>query len=154
VLKVTGLAPGKYTLRIDDQAVGEHEAASLAAGVSLAANTRTPQYRQALEVSQINARRHSLESSRLRTFAAIHHSLLGRTKVDVTDHAAVDKALEEGLQTRKTSPQYEYYKGQVAAYRKYKPTKQATIEEVKQARSQMYQAAQPKPHRFVIQRSN
>jgi len=152
VLKVTGLAPGTYTLAIDGQDVGQYDAASLAAGVNLAVNPKTPQYQQALEVGRINARRHSLESGPLRTIAAIGHSLLRRGGVDVNDPEAVEKSLEEGLETRKTSPQYEYFKGQVANYRKYKPTHAATVREVEQARSEVFRAARPKTHHFVIRK--
>ena len=45
-LRVSGLAAGNYELRIDDEPVGEFSAAALAAGVDLAENERTPQYRQ------------------------------------------------------------------------------------------------------------
>ncbi len=152
VLKVTGLAPGTYTLAIDGQDVGQYDAASLAAGVNLACNPKTPQYQQALEVSQINATRHSLEAGRLRTVAAMHNSLLNRGGVDLNDPAAVEKALAEQLETRKSSPQYNYFKGVVANYRKYKPTHEATVEEVKQSRQKIYQAAQPKSHHFVIRK--
>jgi len=152
LLKVTGLAPGMYTLAIDGQDIGRYDAAGLAAGVNLALNPKTPQYQHALQVSQINATRHTLESGRLRTIAAIHHSLLGSGKVDVNDAQAVDAALEKGLETKKSSPQYEYYKGQVAAYRKYKPAYAATVSEVQQARKDLYQAAQPKAHHFVIRK--
>lgn len=150
VLKVTGLAAGNYTLLIDDQPVAEYDAANLATGINLATNPKTPQYRQAVEVSQLNTKRHALESQRLRTIAAIHHSLGAQGKVDLNDAQAVSKLLDEKLEKNKTSPQYEYFKGQVANYRKYKPTEQATIQEVDQARTAMHQAAQPKTHHFVL----
>lgn len=152
VLKVTGLGAGTYTLSIDGQDVGQYDAAGLAAGVNLSTNTKTPQYQQALEVSQINAKRHSVENSCLRTLAAIRFSLQNRGMTDLSDEAAVDRALDEMVEARKNSSMYGYVRGLVANYRKYKPSAEASVEEVKQARADMDRAAQPKPHHFLLRK--
>ncbi|MDR3366966.1 MAG: SGNH/GDSL hydrolase family protein [Prevotellaceae bacterium] len=60
LLKVDGLE-GTYRLTIDDIAIGEWPAAQWAAGVNLAAEHKTPQYRQALAVMYLNEERWELE---------------------------------------------------------------------------------------------
>ena len=82
----------------------------------------------------------------------MHFSLVNKG-VDVNDAEAVEKALDKGLETGKTSPRYEHYKNMVANYRKYKPTIESTVHEVQQARAEVYKAAQPKSHRFVLRKA-
>ncbi|HRX82393.1 MAG TPA: hypothetical protein P5307_25175, partial [Pirellulaceae bacterium] len=56
-VRVLGLAPGKYDLRIDGVTVGTYTHAVLAAKVELQANDKTPQYQQALAVANLNKER-------------------------------------------------------------------------------------------------
>jgi lysophospholipase L1-like esterase len=56
-LRVTGLTPGKYLLKIDGKRIGTFDHLQLAAGVELQGNTKTPQYAQALEVATLNKKR-------------------------------------------------------------------------------------------------
>lgn len=53
LLKVTGLK-GQYKLLIDDQEIGTWDAADLAKGINLAAESKTPQYQQALTIMHLN----------------------------------------------------------------------------------------------------
>jgi len=55
--RVTGLAAGNYKLNIDDQTVGVYGHVELAAGIELQSNSKTPQYRQAMEVAMLNKKR-------------------------------------------------------------------------------------------------
>ena len=54
VLSVTGLPKGSYELTIDGQAVGDYDNAALAQGIELEENAKTPDYRQALQVAELN----------------------------------------------------------------------------------------------------
>ncbi|MFT7515030.1 MAG: lysophospholipase L1-like esterase [Candidatus Omnitrophota bacterium] len=56
-IRVQGLAPGKYDLKIDDTTVGTYTHSQLGAKVELQANVATPQYQQALKVAQLNKER-------------------------------------------------------------------------------------------------
>lgn len=154
LLKVTGLADGKYTLSIDDQAVGQYDAAELASGVNLAVNTKTPQYQQALAVDALNTKRHRLESMRLRGIAATQAFLNASGKMN--DPQAVSEIVLKGSGwkpgTKEETPS-DRVNNIFDAYRKYKPVEQDLIKEVEQARADMYKAAQPKPHRFTLKRS-
>ncbi|MDR2448488.1 MAG: SGNH/GDSL hydrolase family protein [Prevotellaceae bacterium] len=60
LLKVEGLK-GTYRLYIDDITIGEWTGEQLAAGVNLAAEHKTPQYKQALAVMYLNEERWEIE---------------------------------------------------------------------------------------------
>lgn len=59
-LKVTGLK-GDYKLLIDDEEIGIWSAAELSQGINLAAESKTPQYQQALAVMHLNEYRYDIE---------------------------------------------------------------------------------------------
>ena len=60
VLKVTGLK-GDYKLLIDDEEIGTWSGDDLAKGINLAAESKTPQYQQALTVMHLNEYRWEIE---------------------------------------------------------------------------------------------
>ena len=64
-LKVTGLAPGSYTLRIDGEAVAAFTSEQLAAGVNLA-EQQTPMMAQAALVHALTLKHNNLHSARWR----------------------------------------------------------------------------------------
>ena len=155
LLQVTGLDDGKYTLSIDDQAVGQYDSAELASGVNLAVNAKTPQYKQALAVNALNTKRHTLESLRLRGITAAHIGLSGGT-LNMNDHEAVNKLVLKlsGWKPETGEQDPPDRVGNIFdAYRKFKPVEQELIKEVAQARADMYKAAQPTAHRFLLKRS-
>ena len=59
-LQVTGLAPGRYALSIDGVEVGVYDDLSLALGVNVGENPKTPQALQAKKVMDAASRRHQL----------------------------------------------------------------------------------------------
>jgi endoglucanase len=61
MLKITNLPDGVWSLAIDGQKCGEYRSSELASGINLAGNVNTPQYRQAVEVLELNAQRQNLE---------------------------------------------------------------------------------------------
>lgn len=65
ILKITGLAPGKHTLLIDDEEVGTFSAAQWAEGVNLAA-LKTPMYAQAAQVHSLTLKHNSVHFVRWR----------------------------------------------------------------------------------------
>ena len=60
MLKVSGLK-GNYKLLIDDEEIGTWSAGELAKGINLAAESKTPQYQQALTVMHLNEYRWEIE---------------------------------------------------------------------------------------------
>ena len=65
-LLVTGLAPGKYAIKIDDTEVATHSADELAAGVNLGNLTRGPIYDQAQKVFNAINQKNGLVHQRFR----------------------------------------------------------------------------------------
>lgn len=59
-LKISGLK-GKYRLLIDDEEIGIWSGNELEQGINLAAETKTPQYQQALAIMHLNERRWEIE---------------------------------------------------------------------------------------------
>ena len=55
LLRIVGLLPGMYLLKIDGQSVGKYDYGQFAQGIDLHDNPKTPQYQQALAVATINA---------------------------------------------------------------------------------------------------
>lgn len=62
MLKITGLK-GQYKLLIDNEEIGIWDANDLAKGINLAAESKTPQYQQALAVMHLNEYRWEIERS-------------------------------------------------------------------------------------------
>jgi lysophospholipase L1-like esterase len=91
-LAVSGLKQGAYQVLIDGEAVGEYTAAQLKAGVNLADNPKTPQYRQSAEATRINDER-TLAAKALRDIVAQKYAM-SRGKVDVLDPAALISAVK------------------------------------------------------------
>jgi lysophospholipase L1-like esterase len=100
MLVVRNLTKGSYELQIDDRPVGNFTGDQLAAGIDLAGNPETPQYRQSLEVTTANARRHEIESGPLRGVAYVRSMLL-KAGIDPLDQAASERHLRELIEARK-----------------------------------------------------
>jgi len=58
-LEVHGLKPGKYSLTIDGEEVGQYGAQALERHIELQANSKTPQYQQAAQVAELNKQRNA-----------------------------------------------------------------------------------------------
>ncbi len=56
---VSGLPAGGYELAIDGKAVGVYSSQALAQGIGLEENPHTPQYKQSLQVAELNKKRNS-----------------------------------------------------------------------------------------------
>jgi lysophospholipase L1-like esterase len=65
-VKVTGLAPGKYTIRIDGEEAGAFDASDLAAGVNLA-RLKTPMWSQAHRVHELTLKHNNIHFARWRS---------------------------------------------------------------------------------------
>src|SRR5262245_41085093 len=65
-LSVAGLPAGGYELTIDGTPLGVYSAAGLAQGIGLEENSLTPQYKQSLQIAELNKKRNSGPVNRLR----------------------------------------------------------------------------------------
>lgn len=151
VIHVTGLVPGKFTLLIDGEVCAIEEAASFAQGIDLAANERTPMYRQALDVAALNEKRHSIEGGKLRTLAAQRHWLCRRhPDLDPENYEAMKAVLLAGLEAQKGASNYGYFKGQAEAYIKYKPMETELRGELAETTDAIWEDNQPRPHHVQV----
>jgi len=83
-LSVKGLKKGRYELRIDDQPVGEFDAAQLKQGVDLAANPATPQYKQSEQATKLALERNNL-GRKIRDVVSTKYGM-SKSKFDVLDN--------------------------------------------------------------------
>jgi lysophospholipase L1-like esterase len=92
---VAGLAKGEYTLKIDNEDVGDFTAAQLSSGIDLAGNPKTPQYRQSAVATRISSDRTKVGAA-LRDIAAQKYNL-SKAKVDVSDSADVERRMRDQI---------------------------------------------------------
>jgi len=139
---VAGLSSGSYEVLIDGAAVGSFPASALAAGVNLAFNEATPQFKQAQAVAKLNEVRRSTECV-LRNYAAVRWFLKHR-QVNPDDLAAVTVFAETKM--GKTG----YYEGQVAGYVKNWPNRADVIAKVAASEHELFAARKPVAHTYVV----
>lgn len=150
LLTVTGLPAGRYQVLIDDAVVQEADAGELAAGLDLALNEATPQYRQALAVKKLNDQRHELVSRRLRTIEAVWHFTLSREPgLARDDVAGAEKVLRLRLEKAKADGN-QHSKWQLETYLEWKPRQAEVERQAAEAAEAMWAAAVPVAHRYLI----
>jgi lysophospholipase L1-like esterase len=148
-LAVSGLANGNYTLKIDDEAAGEFSAEQLKAGINLAEDAKTPQYRQSAAAGKISAERTAI-GARIRDVVAQKYTL-SKAKVDVFDNADVEKRMRDQIAAAK------------AAGKPVNRAWEAVLQDIAEPGIMMRQyddlsvelrkACQPKEHHFAIVRA-
>ena len=129
-LRVTGLTPGKYYLKIDGRKVGTFDHKQLAAGVELQGNTKTPQYAQALEVATLNKKRNDEAVRPMR-------NLWGRLK-------SYREGREEGEDDEPVPARLEEWRADF-------PNKVADLhEKARELEDEIYKINKPQPHKYEI----
>lgn len=145
ILTIQNLKPGKYSLKIDDQVVGEYSEKELNEGVNLAMNSKTPQFVQSKAVADLNERRRSAENQ-LRNI--VHAEIrLRAAKVDLTDSEKVKAYIEEYAANPKAD---KYIKGLLGKYLNSKAAESQTRSSLKNDTDKLWTINQPKPHHFEI----
>ncbi|MBN78904.1 MAG: hypothetical protein CMJ70_02090 [Planctomycetaceae bacterium] len=128
-LRVVGLPPGRYALKIDDQVVGSWYQGTLAGNISLHANRKTPQYQQALAVAMLNKERNEKVVHALRD----HYRTL-------RDH------YRQGLDKKDPQKFAQFVTAFKAKAADFKAQSKAYEDKI-------YQINQPQPHRYQIVRA-
>ena len=149
ILQIENISSGNYRLSIDDAEVGTFTSQNLKEGINLALIKNTPQYQQAVKIMDLYSEYRQTQSKyRNIVTMEIHHlpdSL--KTASHETMEAFFARRLEEKY---KTSPQYNYYKGQFASYLSNK-LKQDEIEKaLPRIIEQVYQSNKPVFHTFKL----
>jgi hypothetical protein len=98
-LLVKGLGKGRYELKIDGDVVGEYTAAELKAGVNLAENSKTPQYRQSAAATRINSERTQVQKQ-MRDIVAQKYGM-SRAKIDVSDNETLLQRVKAQIEAAK-----------------------------------------------------
>jgi len=149
IVRVENLPGGRYVLSIDGTKVGEFDATELAKGINLAANEKTPQYAQALEVAKVNLERDHLSSSALRSMAFVRSKMLPpklRDKPLKVQVAHLKKSLGAD-----PAP---YFAGMVTAYERYKPTEKEVHAKIRELVDRMYETSTPKWREYEIRKTD
>ena len=149
-LQVTGLIPGVYDLLIDGESIKSLSSEELATGVNCAELTNTPQYRQAVQVMQINKSRMTMISEKLRSLVFVEQSYL--KGVDLANLSLEEKCaiIDKNVDFQKGKPWYGYCKDLCNKYKEYKPLESDTLRQVETITREMWEAAAPKPHAYLI----
>jgi fructan beta-fructosidase len=150
VLSVSGLAPGDYQLKIDDQAVCNFTSAELAAGVNLALQTNTPQYQQSLAVQAALSKKWAAVD-KIRTLAYVEFSAWPDATRPV-DVALLQPKLEAQLAAARGISYEPYIRNKQKAYFELKPHEADFPAEAEAAVNAARQAAVTKPHQFSLTR--
>ena len=123
-LRVSGLAPGTYELKIDDQVIGTFSHTVLSIKIELQKYAETPQYQQSLKVAELN---------RTRNDEAVRPSRDLQTQI-------------KGLRRNKAKIDFEARFSEVREKIVSLQKKAAAFEE------QIYAAAQPVPRRYHLRK--
>jgi lysophospholipase L1-like esterase len=149
VLQVTGLKPGRYALRIDGVDIQTYSSDELASGVNLAVETKTPQYRQALEVLGLMKTRTKLVASTLRSLAHVEHQSAPELAHPVTLEQ-MKPYLERRLERFKTNPGAPSTEQGVRNYPVIKAREAESLAEANRLIEQARRVALPRPHEFAL----
>lgn len=127
MLRVTGLAPGLYELKIDGQSIGRPIShAVLGAKIELQATEATPQHRQALQVAELNRERNDLAVRPLRDLWA---TIKGARRKFAQDPAGLAAFLQQ-----------------------QQPEMDRLQQLARDFEARIHAAAQPRPHLYEISR--
>ncbi len=137
---------GAYRLLIDGEEVGRYTSEELGAGVNLAANSRTPQHRQAQALHAVNERRRGLEV-RLRSHAQIRMMLL-RANVEEADEVAVRAYFDDFL--AKNPSNAGYFRSQFDNYLKTGPEREPIEAQIEELVQQLWRQNRPVSHHYQI----
>lgn len=127
-LAVSGLAAGTYALAIDGDEVGRFGHAVLAEGINLA-TLDTPWLAQAERIWADILEKRAIEL-KLRDMIFVERCARG-AKIDLTDRAALDKYLDNGIAT--FGPYYAQTFGDYKRYRDLRPAMRAEADSLRQA---------------------
>lgn len=144
-MMVKGLKAGDYVLKIDGEWIGTFSAAEWAKGINLAEITHTPQYKQALELMELNRKHRELEI-KFRNYYWVNYNFLKDKKLLFDDsevaHDTVMKHQEDNGWLRIKTADYEQI-------RKL-DTRSQLEREMASLREEMYRLNKPRAHRVTI----
>ena len=150
MLQVEGLDAGNYQVRIDGIPIQTYSAEQLQAGVNLAAETSTPQYRQAQAVEELVARRAHIYRTHLRCIAEMEWGFLESVDRKGKSLDDLKTILDEKIEKEKGMPWYDFCKGQAILYVESKPHEETYQGEIDVLLEQINLINKPLPHHIEV----
>ena len=146
LLKVTGLK-GQYKLLIDDQEIGTWDAADLAKGINLAAESKTPQYQQALTIMHLNEYRWELERT-FREYAWCQFGFFQQKGLLFANDRKAIEVMDENVEKNM------WLKGRRDLYSKmmFKEIRDAREQEMEVLISKIYEINKPVVRKIVLRK--
>ncbi len=139
---------GSYTLRIDDTEVGMFTQAELEEGVNLADYSNTPQYRQALQVSELCFKYQQIQNQ-LRSIAFVEYRMLNTYKGPNTIEGK--KAYLDGVnESQRDKSWYSWNVKTCERYFETLPMEEGLLSELQSTREEIYSSNKPQWHTFEI----
>jgi lysophospholipase L1-like esterase len=138
-VRIVGLKPGNYELRIDGNTAGTYSYADLAAGVQLQENTKTPQYAQAMKVAMLNKQKNDEVVQPMRDLwlhlKIWRDRLSGGEPEDDDDKHELEKLDPEDFDEW---------------YAEFKKNTTELLEKAEQFEDKIYQINKPQPHKYEV----
>lgn len=146
ILKVTGLK-GRYRLLIDDEEIGIWSANELAEGINLAAESKTPQYQQALTVMHLNEYRWEIERS-FREFAWTQFAFFQQKGLLFANNRKAIEVMDENVDKNA------WLKGHRDSYTRmmFEAVRDARQQEMKVLISKIYEINKPVVRKIVLRK--
>lgn len=148
ILQVGNLPKGNYQLLIDSIVIDNYTSIDLQQGVNLATNTKTPQYKQALEVRKVLEKLWDNEAT-FRAIAFVENMYL-QNFAEKNNMLAAKKYLDS-LYNAKFKGQV-YYTNAFDKYITYKPQLKKVLQQADSLRNEVYKKAQTVAHNFIIKK--
>lgn len=146
MLKVTGLS-GKYKLLIDDEEVGTWDAGDLAKGINLAAESRTPQYQQAMAIMHLNEYRWELEKT-FREYVWCQFGFFQQQGLLFANDRKAIEVMDENVEKNI------WLKGRRDMYSKlmFEAVRDARLEEIEVFTNKIYEVNKPVVRKMVLRK--
>ncbi|GCB36566.1 SGNH/GDSL hydrolase family protein [Bacteroides faecalis] len=146
ILKVTGLK-GQYRLLIDDEEIGTWNAADLEKGINLAAESKTPQYQQALAIMHLNEYRWELERT-FREYAWCQFGFFQQQGLLFANNRKAIEVMDENVDKNM------WLKGRRDMYSKmiYESVRDARQQEMEVLVSKIYEINKPITRKVVLRK--
>lgn len=143
ILSVSGLAEGRYEVRIDGVAIGQHTAKELAQGINLGFKEATPQFKQAQGVAKLNEQRRNAEVQ-ARSLLNTRRWMISHYKINVEDPAAL-QAHYDSFKDKK-----EYNAGMTLNYIKNWPKYNDYLKQMAEFEQKALESRKPIAHTYAI----
>jgi hypothetical protein len=145
LLQVSNLTRARYALRIDGITMGVFGKDEFDSGINLAMIDNTPQYKQAVQVKDLNQARKDIEN-KLRDYYGLHFNFFqARGMLFKDDQAAYDLAKKQAKVDWTVA-------GKMGAYEslRFPEVRQSYIEQMKLVTDIAYRLAQPQTHKVEV----